>query len=71
MNKERRKELKNITSRLDALRTQLERIKGDLECVNDEEQEAYDNMGDGLQNTIKGITSEDAIGNMECVKLFL
>lgn len=57
MNKARRTELANI-------REGLEMYKGRLEAVMDEEQNAFDNLSEGLQATMRGSMMEEAIDNM-------
>lgn len=55
MNKERR------TRIIDAIR----RIESLVQDIHDEEQNAYDNMPDSLQGSYNGITSEEALENLE------
>lgn len=54
------------------LMVQIEELRSDLECLLDEEQEAFDNMPEGLQYSERGermeeIISyiEDAVGSLE------
>lgn len=47
MNKKRRQEIESIISELGDLRDRLEAVK-------DEEQEAFDNLGDNLQQSERG-----------------
>lgn len=47
MNKERRKALA-------ALRAQLDNVRAELEAIRDEEQDAFDNMPEGLQQSERG-----------------
>lgn len=54
MNKIRRKELNKIKEALSALRSDLEHIKYD-------EESCYDNMPEGIQCSMKGEESEEAI----------
>lgn len=54
MNKQRRKEIKIIIEQLSELQTKLE-------LINDEEQFAYDSLSEGLQSTLRGMESEEAI----------
>jgi len=61
MNKERRKKLQNIVERLEA-------VKSDLENVTDEEQTAYDNMPESLQETDRGDAMQEAIEAMESAR---
>ena len=57
MNKERRKQ---IAEAVEHLRTAWELI----ESVMDEEQEAYDNLSDGLQCSERGTTLEENIDTL-------
>lgn len=58
MNKQRRKSL-------DTLYTRIESLKADLEDILSEEQEAYDNLPESLQDSERGETMYDAIDNLE------
>ena len=58
MNYDRRMELKAIYSELNTLKKRLEEIK-------DEEEDAYNNMPESFQNSIKGDYMADRIDNME------
>lgn len=61
MNNARRKQLQRIQ---DELRDIYERL--DILC--DEEQEAYDNMPESLQDTERGERSQNAIDTLESVR---
>lgn len=50
MNRIRRRSLKAILGQLDELSTVLETVKEALQDVLNEEQEAYDNLPEGLQD---------------------
>jgi prefoldin subunit 5 len=54
MNKERRKAIEALSSRLDEL-------KGEIESLMQEEQEYFDNMPESFQGGDKGATAESAI----------
>lgn len=58
MNKDRRKRLTEITE-------QLESLKGQLEGLRDEEQDAFDAMPESLQGGERGQAMESAISSME------
>ena len=58
MNNERRKQLKSWVEKAKVLKFQLEQIES-------EEEEAFDNMPEGLQSSYIGMCSEDAIDDME------
>lgn len=65
MNKQRRKAIRNIQDELTQLFSRIEDIKAELETVRDEEQEAYDNMPESLQNGEKGEAAQNAISQLE------
>ena len=58
MNKERRK-------RIDDIIAQLNDIKEDIEMLRDEEQEAYDNMPESIQESDRGEAMTRAVDLME------
>ena len=60
MNKVRRKEIEKVIALLDEARTRLEEI-------NEEEQEAFDNMPEGIQMSERGEKMENCIYYMEDV----
>lgn len=57
MNKTRRKQLAEIAE-------QLESLKGSIELLQEEEQDAFDNLPESLQQGEKGEAMEQAIENM-------
>lgn len=57
MNKDRRK-------RIEILIKELHKHVGELEMLIDEEQEAYDNLPEGLQYSLRGESMEEAIDTM-------
>lgn len=58
MNKERRKQLEEAIAK-------LEDAKSLIESVRDEEQDAFDNMPEGLQSGERGERMEAAISQMD------
>lgn len=58
MNKDRRKRIQDIKDQLVDLQTEIEEIK-------DEEQEAYDNLPESLQDGEKGEKMTDAVDNLD------
>lgn len=58
MNKNRRKQIDDILEQLNPL------LLG-IESVKDEEQEAYDNLPESMQNGDKGEKMSDAVNNLE------
>ena len=60
MNKKRRSVLRNINDRLSS-------IRDEIETVMDEEQEAYDNLPDGLRESDKGDQMADNVSELQGV----
>ena len=58
MNNTRRKAIAKIAERLEELKT-------DFELLRDEEQEAFDNLPEGIQESERGEHMESIIYNME------
>ena len=58
MNKQRRKWLENVSA-------MIERAKEELEQIRDEEQEAYDNIPESLQDSDRGNTMYENIDNLD------
>lgn len=58
MNREQRKEIKELIK-------QLEMVKNKIDSIRDDEEDKFDNLSEGLQATMRGQDMEDAIGNME------
>jgi flagellar biosynthesis chaperone FliJ len=57
MNNQRRKEIKNVICKLETVKEEINRIL-------DDEQDYYDNMPENLQNSIRGMDSDEAISNL-------
>lgn len=47
------------------IKTDLKKVLGELSSILSEEQDAFDNMPEGLQSSYRGMCSEDAINSME------
>ncbi|QKY79297.1 hypothetical protein SEA_BLAGE_54 [Microbacterium phage Blage] len=65
MNNQRRKEIQEVINKLadlDALRNE---IKEEIERIRDEEQEYYDNMPEGLQQSDRGYKAEEAASQLD------
>lgn len=58
MNKQRRKVLRDICERLDAIRDEVEGVK-------DEEEAAYDNLPDGLRDGIRGTIMAENVDSLQ------
>ena len=65
MNKQRREKINKLKIRFQNTRTELKQLSNELSFILDEEQDAFDNMPEGLQSSYRGMCSEDAIDNME------
>ena len=57
MNKARRKQIESIMNR-------ISEAKSDLEMVQDDEQSAFDNLTDSLQQTERGQQMEETISEL-------
>lgn len=60
MNKQRRSVLRNIIDRLNP-------IKDEIEAVMDDEQDAYDNLPDGLRESDRGEQMADNVSELQGV----
>lgn len=67
MNRVRRKSLKDALGKMDELSTVLENVKDAIQAVLDEEQEAYDNLPEGLQEAERGQQMQEYIEALEGV----
>ena len=59
MNNARRKEIEKITA-------ELEYIKERIEALQEEEQDAFDNLPESIQYGERGDKMQSAIDNLEC-----
>jgi signal transduction histidine kinase len=64
MDNQRRQELYDVTSFLDDAIDRLEEVKND-------EQDAFEAMPEGFQNSIRGDNMQEAIDNMENIILHI
>lgn len=65
MNNQRREKIRQLKTQIDLIKTDLKKVSGELSSILNEEQNAFDNMPEGLQSSYRGMCSEDAIDNME------
>lgn len=65
MNKQRREKIRQLKARFQDIQTELKQTSGELSSILSEEQDAFDNMPEGLQSSYRGMCSEDAIDSME------
>lgn len=61
MNRERRSEIKKNNKKIDDIIDILYEYKSDLETIQEDEEYAYDNMPEGLQNSERGESMQEAI----------
>ena len=65
MNNTRRRGINELKTQIDFVNKQLKEASKKLSFILNEEQDAFDNMPEGLQSSYRGMCSEDAIDNME------
>lgn len=58
MNKVRRKQIEEIL-------VKLSDIQNDIECISEDEQEAFDNLPESLQYSERGDNMQEAIDNLD------
>jgi uncharacterized coiled-coil DUF342 family protein len=72
MNRETRKQLKQLQEKLTSINLEfeqfkenLEEIMGDVESIREEEQDKYDNMPESIQQGEKGDTMQEGIDSLD------
>lgn len=65
MNKQRREKICKLKIRFQSTQAELKQLSSELSSILNEEQDAFDNMPEGLQSSYRGMCSEDAIDNIE------
>lgn len=65
MNNTRRRRINELKTQIDFVNNQLKDASKRLSSILNEEQDAFDNMPEGLQSSYRGMCSEDAIDLME------
>ena len=65
MNNTRRRRISELKTQIDFVNNQLKDANKKLSSILNEEQDAFDNMPEGLQSSYRGMCSEDAIDSME------
>lgn len=65
MNDARRRRINELETQIDFANKTLKEASKKLSSILNEEQDAFDNMPEGLQSSYRGMCSEDAIDNME------
>ena len=61
MNEQRRENIRQLKTQIDLIKTDLKKVSSELSSILNEEQDAFDNMPEGLQSSYRGMCSEDAI----------
>ena len=61
MNKQRREKIRQFKTKIDLIKTDLKKVSSELSSILNEEQDAFDNMPEGLQSSYRWMCSEDAI----------
>ena len=65
MNNTRRRRISELKTQIDFANNQLKDANKKLSSILNEEQDAFDNMPEGLQSSYRGMCYEDAIDSME------
>lgn len=65
MNNTRRRRINELKVQIEFANNYLKEASKKLSSILNEEQDAFDNMPDGLQSSYRGMCSEDAIDSME------
>ena len=65
MNDKRRRRISELKTQIDFANNYLKEASKKLSSILSEEQDAFDNMPEGLQSSYRGMCSEDAIDNIE------
>ena len=65
MNDTRRRRINELKAQIDFVNSTLKELSKKLSSILNEEQDAFDNMPEGLQSSYRGMCSEDAIDSME------
>lgn len=64
MNNTRRRRINELKTQIDFVNSTLKEVNKKLSSILNEEQDAFDNMPEGLQGSYRGMCSEDAIDDM-------
>ena len=65
MNEVRRRRINELKTEIIFVDNKLKEVSKKLSSILNEEQDAFDNMPEGLQSSYRGMCSEDAIDSME------
>lgn len=65
MNKDRRREIAELITKLPEITDLIDELKSAIEEVRDDEQEYFDNMPESFQYGDKGQAAEAAVGSLD------
>ena len=65
MNNERRKKIVGIIDRLNKVKEEINDLRCEVSSLQDEEQEAYDNLPESMQDGERGTAIQDKIDELE------
>lgn len=65
MNNERRKKIVGIIDRLNKVKEEINDLRSEVSSLQDEEQDAYDNLPESMQDGDRGTAIQDAINELE------
>ena len=58
MNNQRREKIRQLKTQIDLIKTDLKKVSGELSSILNEEQNAFDNIPEGLQSSYREEASE-------------
>lgn len=67
MNNDRRKQIKESNKKIDFVIDILNQYKSEIELIQSDEEDSFDNLPESFQYGLKGDTIQDAIDEMEDV----
>ena len=65
MNKYRRKMIERVQDEIRLLYDKIEDLRSEIDCIKEEEQEAYDNLPESLQYSDRGDAMQQSIDALE------
>lgn len=71
MNKSTRRKLMGISAQVCAYKESIEDLKNDVEAIRDEEEEKYDNLPEGLQESEMGGTLQEVYDKLDGIAISL
>ena len=70
MNKNRREKINMLKAKLQSTQSELKQISSELSSILSEEQDAFDNMPEGLQSSYRGMI-KDVIMSFEILHMMM